>query len=74
MNPAAYGLPRSGPPIRLRAIETTTSRRADARCRFVLLFTTFNCVKQAALIYTGIPFAIVRDSADRPTRHRQCWR
>ncbi|HYR29637.1 MAG TPA: CusA/CzcA family heavy metal efflux RND transporter, partial [Thermoanaerobaculia bacterium] len=26
---------------------------------FVLLFTTFNSVKQAALIYTGIPFAIV---------------
>ncbi len=26
---------------------------------FVLLFTTFNSLKQAALIYTGIPFAIV---------------
>ena len=26
---------------------------------FVLLFTTFNSIKQAALIYTGIPFAIV---------------
>ncbi len=26
---------------------------------FVLLFTTFNSVKQAILIYTGIPFAIV---------------
>lgn len=26
---------------------------------FVLLYTTFNSVKQAALIYTGIPFAIV---------------
>jgi cobalt-zinc-cadmium resistance protein CzcA len=26
---------------------------------FVLLFTTFNSVKQAVLIYTGIPFAIV---------------
>ena len=26
---------------------------------FVLLFTTFNSVKQALLIYTGIPFAIV---------------
>jgi cobalt-zinc-cadmium resistance protein CzcA len=26
---------------------------------FVLLFTTFNSVKQAALVYTGIPFAIV---------------
>lgn len=26
---------------------------------FVLLFTTFNSVKQAALIYTGIPFAVV---------------
>lgn len=26
---------------------------------FVLLFTTFNSVKQAGLIYTGIPFAIV---------------
>ena len=26
---------------------------------FVLLFSTFNSVKQAALIYTGIPFAIV---------------
>lgn len=26
---------------------------------FVLLFTTFNSVKQAMLIYTGIPFAIV---------------
>ncbi|MDQ3749785.1 MAG: CusA/CzcA family heavy metal efflux RND transporter, partial [Acidobacteriota bacterium] len=26
---------------------------------FVLLFTTFGSVKQAALIYTGIPFAIV---------------
>lgn len=26
---------------------------------FVLLFTTFNSIKQALLIYTGIPFAIV---------------
>lgn len=26
---------------------------------FVLLFTTFNSVKQAILIYTGIPFAVV---------------
>jgi cobalt-zinc-cadmium resistance protein CzcA len=26
---------------------------------FILLFTTFNSVKQALLIYTGIPFAIV---------------
>jgi cobalt-zinc-cadmium resistance protein CzcA len=26
---------------------------------FVLLFLTFNSVRQAALIYTGIPFAIV---------------
>ena len=26
---------------------------------FVLLYTTFNSIKQAALIYTGIPFAIV---------------
>jgi cobalt-zinc-cadmium resistance protein CzcA len=26
---------------------------------FVLLFTTFNSLRQAALIYTGIPFAIV---------------
>ncbi|MCM2317133.1 MAG: efflux RND transporter permease subunit [Thermoanaerobaculia bacterium] len=26
---------------------------------FVLLFSTFNSVKQAALIYTGIPFAVV---------------
>ncbi|HZN10055.1 MAG TPA: CusA/CzcA family heavy metal efflux RND transporter, partial [Blastocatellia bacterium] len=26
---------------------------------FVLLFTTFNSVKHAALIYTGIPFAVV---------------
>jgi heavy metal efflux system protein len=26
---------------------------------FVLLFTTFNSVKQAILIYTGIPFAII---------------
>ena len=26
---------------------------------FVLLFTTFNSIKQAILIYTGIPFAIV---------------
>ncbi|MGE0129226.1 MAG: efflux RND transporter permease subunit [Blastocatellales bacterium] len=26
---------------------------------FVLLFTTFNSVKQAVLIYTGIPFAVV---------------
>lgn len=26
---------------------------------FILLFTTFNSVKQAVLIYTGIPFAIV---------------
>jgi cobalt-zinc-cadmium resistance protein CzcA len=26
---------------------------------FMLLFTTFNSVRQAALIYTGIPFAIV---------------
>ena len=26
---------------------------------FILLFSTFNSVKQAALIYTGIPFAIV---------------
>ena len=26
---------------------------------FILLFTTFNSVKQAALIFTGIPFAIV---------------
>ena len=26
---------------------------------FVLLFITFNSVKQAALIYTGIPFAVV---------------
>jgi cobalt-zinc-cadmium resistance protein CzcA len=26
---------------------------------FILLFTTFNSVKQAILIYTGIPFAIV---------------
>ena len=26
---------------------------------FILLYTTFNSVKQAALIYTGIPFAIV---------------
>jgi heavy metal efflux system protein len=26
---------------------------------FVLLFTTFNSVKQAVLIYTGVPFAIV---------------
>ena len=26
---------------------------------FILLYTTFNSIKQAALIYTGIPFAIV---------------
>jgi cobalt-zinc-cadmium resistance protein CzcA len=26
---------------------------------FILLFTTFNSAKQALLIYTGIPFAIV---------------